>query len=71
MSRLFSKGEGQKHPDILRDMLRAPVAAVPVGNPTHTRNDSKLSPRVHNKDVPYMLIQLLQVSPFRGLSVSA
>jgi len=51
-------------------MLRAPVAAVPVADPTPARNDRKLSPRVRNKNVPNMLIQLLQVTPVRTLSVS-
>jgi len=60
----------KKHRRILRDMLRAPFAAVPVADPTPARNDRKLSPSVRNKDVPYMLIQLLQVSPVRSLSVS-
>jgi len=64
------KDIAKKHPGILRDMLRAPVAAVPVADPTRARNDHKLSPSVRNKDVPYMLIQLLQVSPVHGLSVS-
>jgi len=60
----------KKHQGILRDMLRAPVAAVPVADPTPARNDRKLSPTVRNKDEPYILIRLLQVSPVRGLSVS-
>jgi len=64
------KGIVKKHQGILGDMLRAPVAPVQVADPTPARNDRKLSPRVRNKDVPYMLIQLLQVSPVRGLSVS-
>ena len=64
------KDIAKKHQGILRDMLRAPVTAVPVGDPTPARSDRRLSPRVRNKDVPYMLIQLLQVSPVRGLSVS-
>jgi len=51
-------------------MFRAPVAAVPVADPTPTTNDRKLSPTIRNKDVAYMLIQLLQVSPVRALSVS-
>jgi len=67
---LLLKDIAKKHQGILRDMLRAPVAAVPVGDPTPARNDHKLSPSVCNKDVPYMLIQLLQVSPVHGLSVS-
>ena len=64
------KDIANKHQDILRDMLKALVAGVPVADPTPTRNHSKLSPSVGNKDVAYMLIQLLQVSPVRGLSVS-
>jgi len=60
----------KKHSGILREMLRVPVTAVLVADPTPTRNDRKLSPRVHNKDVPYMLIQLLLVSPVGRLSVS-
>jgi len=64
------KDIAKKHQGILSDMLRAPVAAVSVADPTPARNDGKLSPSVRNKDVPYMLIQLLQVSPVRGLSVS-
>jgi len=60
----------KKHQGILRDMLRAPVAVVPVADPTPGRNHRKLSPSILNKDVPYMLIQLLQVSPVRGLSFS-
>ena len=70
MPRPFAKGHSKKHQGILRDMLRAPVAAVLVGDPTPARNDRKLSPSVLTKDVPYMLIQLLQVSPVRVLSVS-
>jgi len=67
---LLLKDIAKKYQGILRDMMRAPVAAVPVTDPTPARNDRKLSPSVRNKDVPYMLIQLLQVSPVRGLSVS-
>jgi len=67
---LLLKDIAKKHQGILRDMLRAAVAPVPVADPTLTRNDRKLSPSVRNKDVPYMLIQLLQVSPVHGLSVS-
>ena len=67
---LLLKDIAKEHQGILRDMLRAPVAAVPVVDPTPARNDRKLSPSVRNQDVPYMLIQLLQVSPVRGLSVS-
>ena len=51
-------------------MLRAPIAAGPVADPTPTRNDRKLSPSIRNKYVPYMLIQLLQVTLVRCLSVS-
>jgi len=53
---ILLKDIAKKHQGILRDMLRAPVAAVPVADPTPTRNDRKLSPSVRNKDVPYMLI---------------
>jgi len=60
----------KNHQCILRDMLRAPVAAVPVVDLTPARNDRKLSPSVRNKDVLYMLLQLLQVSPVRSLFVS-
>ena len=64
------KNIAKKHQGILRDMLRAPVTAVPVGDPTPARSNRRLSPRVRNKDVSYMLIQLLQVLPVRGLFVS-
>jgi len=64
------KDIAKKHQGILRDMLRAPGAAVPVADPTPARNDRKLSPSIRNKDVPYMLIKLLQVSPVHALSVS-
>jgi len=64
------KDIAKKHQGILRDMLRAPVAAVLVADPTPARNDRKLSPTVRNIDVPDMLIELLQVSPVRGLTVS-
>jgi len=67
---LLLKDIAKKHHGILRDMLRAPVATVPVADPTPARNDLKISPSVSNKDVPYMLIQLLQVSLVCGLSVS-
>jgi len=60
----------KKHEGILRDMFKAPIAAVPVADPTPASNDRKLSPSVRNQDVPYMLIQLMQVSPVRGLSFS-
>jgi len=67
---LLLKDIAKKHQGILRDMLRAPVAAVLVADPTPARHDGKLSPSIRNKDVPYMLIQLRQVSPVHGLSVS-
>ena len=67
---LLQKDIAKKHQDILRDMLRAPVAAVPVADPTPARNDRKLSPSVHNKDVLYILIQLVQGLPVGCLSVS-
>jgi len=60
---LLLKDIPKKHQGILRDMLRPPVAAVAVADPTPSRNDCKLSPSVRNKVVPYMLIQFLQVSP--------
>ena len=46
-----------------------PVAAIAVADPAPARNDLKLAPSVRI-NVPYMLIQLLQVSPVRVLSVS-
>jgi len=64
------KDIAKKHQGILRNMLRAPVAAVPVADATPASNYCKLSPSVSNTDVPDMLIQLLHVSPVRGLSVS-
>ena len=67
---VLQKEIAKKHQGILRDMLRAPVAAVPVADPIPARNDRKLSPSIRNKDVPYMPIQLLQVSPVRSLSIS-
>jgi len=67
---LLLKDIAKKHPGILRDMLRAPVAAVLVADPTPSRNDRKLSPSVCNKDVLHMLIQPLQGSLVQGLSVS-
>jgi len=50
-------------------MLRAPVAADPVVDPPPSGNDRMLSPSVRNTNVPSMLIQLLQVSLIRCLSV--
>jgi len=67
---LLLKDIAKNHQGILRDMLRAPVASVLVADPTPARNDRKLSTSVRNKDVPYMLIQLLQVSLVHGFSVS-
>jgi len=46
-----------------------PVAAIAVADPAPARNDRKLSPSVPII-IPYMLIQLLRVSPVRALSVS-
>jgi len=46
-----------------------PVAAIAVADPAPARNDGKLAPTVRI-NVPYMLIQLLQVSPGCALSVS-
>ena len=51
-------------------MLRGPVATVPVADPTSARTDRKLSTSLGNKDVPYMLIQLLLVLLVRRLTVS-
>ena len=60
----------KKHQCILTDMLKVqPVAAIAVADPAPARNDRKLAPSV-SINVPYMLIQLLQVSPVRSLSVS-
>jgi len=67
---LLLKDIAKKHEGVLRDMLRAPIAAIPVADPTPARNDRNLSPSVPNKDVPYMLIHLLQLSPVRDLFVS-
>jgi len=67
---LLLKAIAKKHQGILRDMLRAHGAAVPVADPTPDRNARMLSTSVRNQNVPYMLIQLLQVSPVCGLSVS-
>jgi len=67
---LLLKDIAKKHQGILRAMLRAPVAPVLVADPNPSRNHRKLSPSLRNKDVPYMLIQLLEVSPVCGLSVS-
>jgi len=64
------KDIAKKLQGILRDMLRAPVAAVPVADHTPARNDRKLSPSVCNKDVSYLLIQPRQVAPVCGLSFS-
>jgi len=44
-----------------------PVAAIAVADPAPARNDRKVAPSVRI-NVPYMLIQLLQVSPVRALS---
>jgi len=68
-SNLLLKDIAKTDQGILRDMLRAHLASVLVADPTPARNDRKLSPSVLNKHVPYMLIQLLQVSPVRSLSV--
>jgi len=66
---LLLKDIAKKHQGILREILRAPVAAGPVADPTPARNNRKLSPSVRNKNVPYVLIQPLQVSPVHGLSI--
>jgi len=67
---LLLKDIAKKHQRILTDMLKVqPVAAIAVADPAPARNDRKLAPSVRI-NVPYMLIQLLQVSPVRALSVS-
>lgn len=64
------KDIAKKHQRILTDMLKVqPVAAIAVADPAPARNDRKLAPSVRI-NVRYMLIQLLQVSPVRALSVS-
>jgi len=67
---LLLKDIAKTHQGILRDMLRAPVAAGPVADPTPARNNRRLSSSVRNKNVLYVLIQHLQVLPVRGLSGS-
>jgi len=67
---LWLKDIVKKHQRILTDMLKVqPVAAIAVADPAPARNDRKLAPSVCI-NVPYMLIQLLQVSPVCALSVS-
>jgi len=67
---LLLKDIAKKHQRILTDMLKVqPVAAIAVADPAPTRNDRKLAPSVRI-NVSYMLIQLLQLSPLRALSVS-
>jgi len=64
------KDIAKKHQRILTDMFKVqPVAAIAVADPAPARNDRKFAPSVRI-NVPYMLIQLLQVSPVRALSVS-
>jgi len=48
-------------------MWGALVAAIPVADPTPTRNDRKVSPSVANQDVPYMLIQVLHRVCYGGV----
>ena len=63
------KDIAKKHQRILTDRLKVQrVATIAVADPTPARNDRKLasSVRIH---VPYMLIQLLQVSPTNAPSV--
>jgi len=50
---LLLKDIAKKHQGILRDIWKAPIAAVPVVNTTPARNDRRLSPSVSNKDVQY------------------
>ena len=55
------KDIAKKHQRILTDMLKVqPVAAIAVADPAPVRNDRNLAPSVRI-NVPYMLIQLLQV----------
>jgi len=64
------KDIAKKHQRILTDMLKVqPVAAIAVADPAPARNDRRLAPSVRI-NVPYMLIQLLQVAPVRARSVS-
>jgi len=64
------KDIAKKPQRILTDMLKGqPVAAIAVADPAPARNDRKLAPSVRI-NVPYMLIQLEQVSPVCALSVS-
>jgi len=70
MPRLFAIGHSKKTSGNLKRDVESTRSAVPVADPTPARNDRKLSPSVRNKDGPYMVIQLLQVSPVHGLSVS-
>jgi len=64
------KDIAKKHQRILTDMLKVqPVAAIVVADPAPARNDRRLALSV-GINVPYMLIQLLQISPVRAVSVS-
>jgi len=64
------KDIAKKHQRILTDMLKVqPVAAIAVADTAPARNDRKLAPSFHI-NVPYMLIQLLQVSLVHALSLS-
>jgi len=67
---LLLKDIAKKHQGILTDMLKVqPVAPIAVADPAPARNDRKLAPSVRI-NLPYMLIQLLQVSLVRALLVS-
>jgi len=67
---ILLKDIAKKHQRILTDMLKVqPVAAIALADPAPARHDRRLAPSVRI-NVPYMLIQLLQVSPVRALSVS-
>ena len=64
------KDIAKKHQRILTDMLKVQsVATIAVADPAPARNDRKLAPGVCI-NVPYMLIQLLQVSQVHALSFS-
>jgi len=67
---LLLKDIAKSHLRILTDMLKVqPLATIAVADPAPTRNDRRFASSVCI-NVPYMLIQLLQRSPVRALSVS-
>jgi len=61
------KGIARKDHGIITDMLTVqPVASVVIADPASTRNDRKFAPSICIT-VPYILIQLLQVSPISAM----